>query len=54
MRTFKSGYLEAMLQLMIFFDKAVVKTGTTSTVGNVAFLWNFLRGEVVCKYKLPL
>ena len=54
MGTFKSGYPEIILELLNNFDKAVFKTGTTSTVENVAFTWNLLRRKALRKYKVPL
>ena len=50
MGAFKSVLPEESLQLLINFDKAVAGAETLSTVGNIAFLRNFLRGEALQKY----
>ena len=48
----KLGSPEAILELMINFDKAVVGTGTTSPAVNISFLKNLLGGKATHKYNL--
>ena len=45
----KLGSPEAILELMINFDKAVVGTGTKSPAVNISFLRNLLGGKATHK-----
>ena len=46
------GSTEAILQRLNNSDKAVVRTVTSSTVGNIDSLWNLLIGKALLKYEL--
>ena len=48
--TFNSGHPEEILQLLTKFDKAVVRTGTSSNVGNITFMKTLLWCEVLREY----
>ena len=50
--TFDSGNLDEFLQLLTNFDEAVVRTGTPSTVGKIAFLRTLLWCKALQKYDL--
>ena len=52
MGNFESGSPESILKLLTKFDKAVIGTGTSSPVGNIAFLRTFLHGKALRKYEL--
>ena len=52
MGTFESLPPEEILQLLTNIYKAVVRTGTSSTVGKIAFLRKFLQVEALREYDL--
>ena len=45
--TFENGQPEEFLQLMKNFKRAVDRTETTMSAGNMNFLLNILRGEAL-------
>ena len=52
METFKSALPEEILQILTNFDIEVVRMGTASTKGKIAFMRTLLRGKAQREYDL--